>query len=105
MRSRPDERAVLALVQERARLLSLPGRREISYAVLVERDGLRYVAAQQRRGERESLFAAQRDVVARENAEWTDGLLDGIDHLLAKGLESGAHELHHNPAVVFVADE
>ena len=53
----------------------------------------------------ESLPRSQRGVVSREDAFDSRDIDEGIDDLGPRPLETGAHQLHHQPPVVPVADQ
>ncbi len=104
-RDAADERAILALVEERARLLSLPRSGEVAHAVLVHFDLVGHLAVQEFDVRGESFLHAQRDVIAREDAGGRGERAEREDDLLAEVLESCAHELHDEPLVVAVDDQ
>jgi len=74
-------------------------------AVLADFDLFGDVAAEQLDADRQLLFGAQGNIVAGEDAGGSNDRIQGVDDGITKGLEAGAHELHHQPAVVPVADE
>src|SRR6476661_4472382 len=99
------ERAVLALVEKRARLLAPPRRCEIAYAVFIHLDLVGHRAGEQLDSRVESLFVAQGHVVPRENTRRLDELVQRGDDVRSESLEAGTHQLHDQPAVVSIDDE
>src|SRR5437867_1566679 len=100
-----DERAILALIEKRSRLLSVPRRGQITHPLLSDFDRGGHFASQQFRLQRQSFLAAQRNVIACENTQWTHRLFDRRDDLIAKPLQTSAHQLHDNPAIILIANE
>ena len=74
-----DEHAILALIEERAGLLTVSRRGEEAHAVLVHFDFVGHVAAQQLDADGKLLLGAQRNVVARENSVGVHELVEHVD--------------------------
>ena len=101
----PGECAVLALVEERARLLSAPGCGEVPDAVLLHFDLVRHGAVQDLDGGLQSLLHPKGHVVAREDPGRLGEVEQRCDDLAAESLEPGAHQLDDEPTVVSIDDE
>ncbi len=97
-----QQHAVLALVEERARLLPGPRRRKVSHAVLVHLDLFRHAPGQELDVPGKSLARAHRGVVARQDALAPHEFLQDVHDQLALGFQGRGEQLHHEPAVVLV---
>src|SRR5688500_5670404 len=102
---RAHEVPVLPLVEKRTGLLARPRRREKSHAILVNLNFAWHISVQHDGLPRKSLFRPKRCIVARENSRRLDQLGERRNDLLAKRLESGAHELNDEPRCIAIAHE
>src|SRR5687767_11437353 len=88
------QRAVLALVEESARLLPVPGRREIAHSILLDFDLARNLAVQRLDVAGEAFASTDRDVVARKNPGGRDERNERVNDLSAILLEPRAEQLN-----------
>jgi hypothetical protein len=104
-RQRANERPIVPLVQERAGLLSVPGRRQIPYAVLPYFNGSRDLSREQLVFQGEALLLSQRHIVSRQHAVRTGGCEQRRNHVRTELFQPRAHDLNHDPPVVAVAHQ
>src|SRR2546423_8037486 len=104
-RDRAHEMPVLALIEERAGLLTRPRCRKKLYSVFVHLDLSWDVAVEHYCLPRQSLLRAQRYVVARKNPGRFDERAQRRKDFFPEALQSSAHELDDEPLVVPIADE
>ena len=100
-----DQYAILTLIEKRAGLLTAPRGGDHPNPVFVDLDFLRHRSTEQLSPDRQILLSAKRDVIAGENSLRFHEMFQRIDDHVAKRLQAGAHQLHHQPSVVAVADQ
>jgi hypothetical protein len=94
------EHAVLALIEECAGLLTGPRCGEVAHSVLHDLDLVRHGPVEEYGFAREPFARAERRIVPRQYPFGTRQLDQCLYDDLAECLESGAHELDHEPAVI-----
>ena len=106
-RARPaaDQLPVLALVEERPRLLSGPRRRQEAHAPLRDFDRLGDLAEGERDFARQAFALAHRGVVPEQQALRRQRVADRGDHVVPHGLEPRGEELRDGVVAVAVHDE
>src|SRR5215212_6809882 len=104
-RNGADEVTVLALIEERTRLLPREWCRQEPHAVFVDFDLARDIPIEDGGLTRQALFRPQRHVVAGQDSRRLDQRAQRRENLLAKRLEAGAHELHYQPLIIAIGDQ
>ena len=96
---------VFALIEERARFLSRPWRRQVLQTVLDHLHNFGNLAEGQQNLRRQPLMPPDRGIVAEQDALWCEGGADSCEHLGARGLEARREQLDDDPGSVLVDDE
>src|ERR1043165_1366009 len=100
-----DQYAILALIEKGPGLCAPPWCGRNPHAVLGYFDLVGDRTAQQLDANRELLFGAKRHVVSREYPVRMNEVVERVHDDVAKRLQPGAHQLHHEPTLVPVANE
>src|SRR5512141_798446 len=93
---------VFTLIEERAGLLPRVRSSDVTNSIFVDFDLVRDFSKYIHRFSDETFLPAKRCVVACDNSIHPRDVHDRVDDLMAKRLETGAHQLHNRPPIVSV---